>query len=220
MSGFHLLCRPLTIHSIFSRTISGTEYWEGVLSVSTRFIDDESRASALQQLAHGDGQCRPAQMVYLARKYDVPEWLDHSFRSLINTDPSEITPTDILHLSSGAAFTTTYLLISQARSAILKRRRSILMYASTPSHGPACYTRPTCEASWSTQYRLYMTMYNHPENLIPATEIIDRMERAETPAAMGPCWRRSVETLKVGRFVTGEPELIDTFVNQLVGLSG
>lgn len=170
------------------------------------------------QLSEGEGRCSPARMVNLARRYEVPEWLPPAFRQLINTDAASITAEDLLYLSDGEAFATTYLLISQARSEIIKLRRSCLIIVSPSSHGPACYSRSGCTEAWSTHYRVYMAMYNHPTEILSATEVIDRMERAEAPQPMGPCWQRSIDVLKAGRFTTGEMELIDRFVNRLVAL--
>lgn len=54
-------------------------FWSDLLSISTRFLFDEVRESAISNLT---GLATPVEKIYLAKKYDVPNWLQASYESL------------------------------------------------------------------------------------------------------------------------------------------
>ncbi|KAI0088338.1 hypothetical protein BDY19DRAFT_994244 [Irpex rosettiformis] len=54
-------------------------FWRDLLSISTRFLFDAVRRRAISELGHC---ATPVEKIYLAKKYDVPQWLQSSYEEL------------------------------------------------------------------------------------------------------------------------------------------
>lgn len=176
----------------------GTLYWEGVLDIASLFIDDRGRQAAITHLSTGPSQSRNARKVFLGRKYHITEWIAPAFRSLITTNPHDLTANDIRDLDIGNH--QTYLQITRIRQDIVRWQREKLLRAPSAVHDVShCHggRRARCEQAWVMHYRLSLIPLNHPTENIPAERVLTRMEASPGPEEMSiGCWTDSVATLR------------------------
>lgn len=220
----YLLCRTLMHYLVWPHShfrTQGTQYWEGVLDIASIFMDDQGRQAAIKHLSDGPSQCRSARKIFLGRKYGISDWLAPAFRSLILTNPHDLTPDDIRDLDIHNY--QTYLQITCIRSNIVRWQREKLLRVPEAHHEASncpIGRRGRCDQAWLTQYRLSLIPLNHPTNNIPAERVLARMEQDAGPEQMGiGCWTHSVAALRNLTDFTGHCDgIIDQGVASLLQL--
>jgi hypothetical protein len=55
------------------------QFWTNLLSISTRFFFDKARERAIRVLSNS---ATPVHKIYLAQKYDIPQWLQSARKQL------------------------------------------------------------------------------------------------------------------------------------------
>ncbi|KAG8917439.1 hypothetical protein FRC01_002454 [Tulasnella sp. 417] len=199
----------------------GPRFWEGVLDIASLFMDDQGRQVAINHLTEGPSQCRDARKVFLGRKHAISGWLAPAFRSLIMTNPYNLTSDDIGDLDTDHH--GTYLQITRIRHDVIRWQRERLLRAARVVHEDSnCQgsRRPRCEQAWVMHYRLSLIPLNHPSEDISAERVLTRMEGDPGPQEMGiGCWTRSVAALRNETdFLTRMDNIIEQGVTSLVGI--
>lgn len=115
-----------------------------VLKVSTQWEVDTGRQWALYYLDQASDVPAPLRL-QIARRYDVPKWIEPALRELVfHTPLSALRREDLSHLGFPA-----YVLVTKLKEAMENERRTIAHHAPTIStHDVSCNDNTRCAVMW------------------------------------------------------------------------
>lgn len=103
----HHCCRQSIGHSPLSR-----DHWANLLSITTRYDFDDIRERAIKEISAFRPPLEPVQLIELAHRHDVPQWLEPAYCALCQR-PQPMNEAEVNKVGLQVA-----VKISQARDAL------------------------------------------------------------------------------------------------------
>jgi hypothetical protein len=154
----------------------------------------------MEELDARTGEYNPSKRLYLARMYDVPQWMDKACETLLTGRLSNINPED-----SRLIGLDTYKVVAETIISISNNRVNV---AHTPPVATHCFACDECEfnglprkitgcsEAWERYWARYGGWIDHPMEALPAARIMANVEKVMVSGITGMqsgCAERTVK---------------------------
>ncbi|KAI9065085.1 hypothetical protein FKP32DRAFT_1756887 [Trametes sanguinea] len=189
-----------------------------ILKLSTQWGVDSGRQWAIHHLEASRNV--PASLrLQLARRYNVPQWVEPAFRELVFCiSLGELRGDDFVHLSY-----PVYILITKLKEAVEHERRVVAYLApECKTHGPSCSNPERCSLIWRETWWLKIgrrLLHPDADQSMPLEKGPGAVESLEWAGMSPACRENMVATVARGDGFAGAAEIFKSGLMKLAELA-
>ncbi|EPQ55755.1 hypothetical protein GLOTRDRAFT_93318 [Gloeophyllum trabeum ATCC 11539] len=162
-----------------------------ILKLSTMWEIQDGREYAIRRLPELIRGNAPLQF-YLARTYDIVDWVEPAFRELLNTPIQTITK-EMAHEIGPEAF----YVLTHTSAQISEHRLLLAFFPSDPVINPVCPTPALCASSWTKQWWHGLAKHLlHPDSTLTGGQVLGLLEAARIPGMCIGCQKVNIDWVR------------------------
>lgn len=170
-------------------------FWLMALELAD-FFDSSYVTNIAKQHLCSANDLHPAARLHLAMQYRVDEWIERSFRALIDIPLHTLTLGDIHQIGF-----SPYIILAETKAKIAEHHAFCSLTPPSVEHAADCHNRASCFHSWAHAWwgeagkQGVAIALVHPTR-VPAHIILERLPDIETSWHMSlACRNRTIESL-------------------------
>lgn len=179
------------------------EDWKGVLILGHFWQVDSAFKEASEAISRSSS-VRPAERLYLAKRFQICEWIGKAFKELLQTPVKDLTADDLHWLTKLMPGTNPMQSLAVALQALYGVRSAFIVFnAPKALHTDLCLglTQTSCIKHWAAFWKEHMVYFHQANFAFDGRAVLREMEgsmnRLVASSPHYECVAKNVDALKV-----------------------